>query len=768
MRTWGWGLAALAVASLPWQAEAQVRRANAAAQIATAVYAASATVEAVERRAEARDRQRRGEIAQLQSRLNSARSAGTAAEAEADRLEAELVAAQQRFVADLAERDRGYAQEIAVFRGAVESIASSAEGTDALARFNEGDRAGAIAILDDLRAARDAARQSRVNLESAAEAREIAILARDARSRGDPAFDTAGVIARYQEVIALDPGEFWDWIELVQLYVAAGANPQARAAAERAVALAGDDLDRAIALGFAGQAALAGGDLSAARANWEDSLRLVSRLEQADPQSRALQRRRASTQGLLGGVLLRQGELSEAISIYEASTDTLFDLAIESPTTVLQQELGVGLTRMADAHLAEGAPSAALVALRGALRLYRRQFESEPESVYIQRALAVTLTKTGDAQVALGDATAGRAAFEEAVALFRALSAADPTSVRGHTDLIGGQARLANVLIELADLPQARRLLEDNLAIADLAEVGTSPAMAAFRAETVLRLGIVLARQGDGGALAQLEAAEAALSVLAQASPDNWIVQNQLSSTVAERAAVLTAGGRAGEAEAMWRDRVARLEAMTQASPATGFVGPILAASLRGHGEALVALDRPGEALNRYRESLALLRRTSAASPSLLLNQTDTALTLKRMAEIQKGQGDLAGADLALRDAVDILALIAEGPAGSASLQRERALALAELGTVQLALGDAEQAERLVRQALEVSRAQADPASPPAQLNLIFMYSYLKDVTGDAEALRPALALARELQASGAQIASLPTIIQMIEQALAP
>ena len=123
---------------------------------------------------------------------------------------------RRRYVAALAARDRAYAQEIAVFRKAVEDIAATPQGAVALARFNAGDEIGALTVLDNLRAARDAARQKRADIESAAEGRRIATLALEARKRGK--LNTAQVIARYEEVTRLDPAVHWDWIELGRLY----------------------------------------------------------------------------------------------------------------------------------------------------------------------------------------------------------------------------------------------------------------------------------------------------------------------------------------------------------------------------------------------------------------------------------------------------------------------------------------------------------------------------------------------------------------------
>lgn len=92
---------------------------DAHSEVAAALYAASATHDAAERLADARLR------------------AGDA------KLQARLTAAPQAYVAALSARDRAYAQE----------IAATPEGLAALARFNAGDEAGALAILDDVRRA---------------------------------------------------------------------------------------------------------------------------------------------------------------------------------------------------------------------------------------------------------------------------------------------------------------------------------------------------------------------------------------------------------------------------------------------------------------------------------------------------------------------------------------------------------------------------------------------------------------------------------------
>jgi hypothetical protein len=98
---------------------------DARAEVAAALYAASATQAASERLADAKLRAQWKEIEQLRLKVSTsvAESAG---------LRADLASAEEKYVADLAERDRAYREEIAVFRASVQDIASTPEGAAAL------------------------------------------------------------------------------------------------------------------------------------------------------------------------------------------------------------------------------------------------------------------------------------------------------------------------------------------------------------------------------------------------------------------------------------------------------------------------------------------------------------------------------------------------------------------------------------------------------------------------------------------------------------
>ncbi len=229
--------------------------------------------------------QQRQQIELLRSQLGSAAVRESASRR---RLESEIAGAQERYVLQLAERDRAYGQEIAVFRRAVQDIASTPEGAAALRQYNAGDEVGALAVLDRLVDARERARQVRANIETAVERRRIATLALDAKEKGKVRADA--VITRYEEVTRLDPGVHWDWVELGRLYSEAGRLADARQAAIKAADSAVNQRDKSVALEALGDVLVAQGDLAGARQRYQDSLETRKRLAAADPSSAGLQR----------------------------------------------------------------------------------------------------------------------------------------------------------------------------------------------------------------------------------------------------------------------------------------------------------------------------------------------------------------------------------------------------------------------------------------------------------------------------------------------
>ncbi len=295
-------LAAACLALAPL-AHAQAQRterdlsASARASVAQAMYASTATAAAIERAGDARITEQRRQIEAMQARLEALGGTNAA-------LETEIAAAQERFVQDLAARDRAYAQEITVFRNALTNIASTPEGARALRRFNSGDEVGALAILDDLRAAHDRAREARSQAELETDTRRIALLNLEARAR-------ARLGAQYA-----DAGTFL-------------SDAQDRT----------DDEADALILQ---------GDLAGARRRLLSSLAARARAAANQPDDRVLRADVANLHDRIGDVTSALGEQTSAIEHYRVALALRRDLVASDPeAALLQRAIGVGLYKLA-------------------------------------------------------------------------------------------------------------------------------------------------------------------------------------------------------------------------------------------------------------------------------------------------------------------------------------------------------------------------------------------------------------------------------------
>lgn len=310
---------------------------DARAEVAAALYAASATQAASERAADARLRAAQAEIARLAGQGASAR--------------AQLAAARERYVADLAQRDRAYAQEIAVFRAAVTDIAATPEGAAALARFNADDEIAALSILDRLVAARERGRLARASVETAAERRMVATLALEARSRGR--LDTQSVIDRFEEVVRLDSNEFWDHIELCRLFADAGRLSDASRSGARAVALANDPRSRMVALIDYGDVLSMQGQLDSARSLYETAL-TVSRTLSEDENNWFGLSDLSVALSRLGDVHMAMGLFRESVAFYNDALSTDQDWHRQTLYLAAAQNVCADLMNLTDAIVALG------------------------------------------------------------------------------------------------------------------------------------------------------------------------------------------------------------------------------------------------------------------------------------------------------------------------------------------------------------------------------------------------------------------------------
>ncbi|GAB4198968.1 MAG: hypothetical protein Tsb002_34230 [Wenzhouxiangellaceae bacterium] len=405
--------------------------------VSKAEYRYSATIEAIKRQHDDDIRALVDEIDNLQTRIDNSDQAVVD-------LEQQLAQAQQRLVDELARRDRAYAQEIAVFRDAVDDIASTPEGLAALKRYNAGDIAGAIEILDELRAARDLARDAAKNVHSAADARLAAILMLEGRDRGE--YTTQDVIKRYEEIVALDPRVHWDWVELTRLYVAAGQLQPALTSARQSLATSADDRDQSVAFNELGAIQIALGDLNAALQAFQQSYDILKSLADDDPSSASARRDLAVSLSQIGNVRQAQGDLNAALLAFQQSLAIAQRLADDDPSSAsARHDLAVSLSQIGNVRQAQGDLNAALQAFQQSYEILQRLADDDPSSASARRDLAISLSKIGDVRHAQGDLNAALQAFQQSYEIRQRLADDDPSSAVAQRDLAVSLVKLASL-----------------------------------------------------------------------------------------------------------------------------------------------------------------------------------------------------------------------------------------------------------------------------------------------------------------------------------
>jgi tetratricopeptide (TPR) repeat protein len=436
-------------------------------EVTTAVVQSELTTEAIKKADDAKTRglvEQRDRAAAQRDALAAQVKAGKAQKAGLVTANKVLASANDALVARLAATNTEYKVAIDVFRGAVTDIASTPEGLAALARFNAGDQVGALAILDKLQAADEAARQKATNIQKAVGERHIAALALDARDKSKVTTDS--VIARYKAVVKLDPGVFLDWISLDRLYQAAGRTADARAAAATAAKIADNDRDKSVALSELGDVLQTEGDLAGACNAYAEDLAISRRLAAAHPTNAGARLDLAVALSKTGDVLRAQGDLAGAGKAFAELLAIFRPLATADPTnTGAQRDLSAALDRTGSVLLAQGDLAGASRAYAEMLAIFRRLAAADPTNAVAQRDLSLALARTGDVLRAQGDLAGAGKAYTEMLAIRRPLAAADPTNAGAQQDVADTLGSAGRVLQAQGDLAGARRAYAEMLAI---------------------------------------------------------------------------------------------------------------------------------------------------------------------------------------------------------------------------------------------------------------------------------------------------------------
>jgi tetratricopeptide (TPR) repeat protein len=390
---------------------------DAHAEVAAAVYAAYETSEAVEKAA---DRQ----LLAQQVQINELRREVSAGQRQR---QAELASAQDSFVQQLAEKDRTYAEAIEVFRDGVTDIAATSEGLEALAKFNGGDQAGAIAILDKLRAAHDQARQLRNKVESAAEGRRIALLAYDGWERGALRIDA--VIPRFEEVNRLDPAVSWSWSILASLYLESGRLTDAEAAVQAATSAAQTLADRGSASRLQASISSREGDPAGVLKATTGRLAVMRELAAQNPANTDAQLDLSAALAMDAGALRATRNYSEA----RTEDDAAFRIVSQIGFTAglgphWQGEYQTQLASRSATYSSTGDFGDAEALLQAAIAIAARQSDAQSTNPKARAWVGTLLNELANVKLSHGNLSGAEADFEQSITENVSTATQDPLS----------------------------------------------------------------------------------------------------------------------------------------------------------------------------------------------------------------------------------------------------------------------------------------------------------------------------------------------------
>lgn len=498
--------------------------------------------------------------------------------------------------------------------------------------YAQGDRDTAFEVIDRLSQIEGAAAKRAGEIRAGALLRRPAYLAMDRRDRGE--MTLAQVISAWERAQAADAAYYPGWVTLTGLYDAAGRLADARTAAERALAVASNDVERGLANAELGRFLADQGDRGGASTAWTAALAQLRAAHGADPANED------ATQGLIL-ILTRLGDMhaslfshAEAAGFYEEALTLARRQAEAKPTNrALQRSLLVTVSKVGEAHQdAENWP-AALSAYEVMAGLTRAALADFPGVLVYEREHAISVLKLGDLHRQMGDSNRARPLIEEGLATLRRAAASDtgnqeykrdlamalayrarlsatatPRGQREYLDLIGESVRLRRELVSAdpANVERQRELAVglETQARAYLDRPDPSPARPLLEEALAIHRRIALAETADG---ADMRVAVQTLETLAQ------VIQRTNPA----------------EAAPMWDQALATERLLAESNPTVRVMQVDYAVGLaKAAQRRLDAKDTPG-AIELLQTALVHLRKAVAIDGTNRATRRMLAVTLK-------------------------------------------------------------------------------------------------------------------------------------------
>ena len=417
------------------------------------------------------------------------------------------------------------------------------------------------------------------------------------------------------------------------------------------------------------------GDLSGALTAYQAGLAIASRLAEADPGNAGWQWDLSISHEKLGDVLLAQGDLSGALTAYQAGLAIASRLAEADPGNAgWQWDLSISHEKLGDVLLAQGDLSGALTAYQAGLAIRARLAEADPGNAVWQRDLSVSQNKVGAVLLAQGGLSGALTAYQASLAIRARLAGADPGNAVWQRDLSVSHEKLGAVLLAQGGLSGALTAYQASLAIrARLA--GADPGNAVWQRDLSVsheKLGDVLLAQGDlSGALTAYQAGLAIRARLAGADPGNAVWQRDLSVSHEKLGDVLQAQGGLSGALTAYQAGLAIASRLAEADPGNAGWQWDLSISHEKLGDVLLAQGDLSGALTAYQACLAIASRLAETDPRNAVWQRDLSVSHSKVGDVLEAQGDQDGALTAYQAGLAIASRLAGADPGNAVWQRD-------------------------------------------------------------------------------------------------
>ena len=251
--------------------------------------------------------------------------------------------------------------------------------------------------------------------------------------------DPKRALEAYEKALALDPDDVESlyWAGYIQIDY--GDLNKAQERLERVQKLAQSDdqtFYKYAAAGSLGEVKQRRGDLTGALQSYRDTIPIIDRLAQSDPDNAGWRHDLSVSYEGIGGVQEAQGDLAGALKSYSDSLAIIDRLAKSDPGNAgWQRDLSVSNERLGDIFLAQGNLPAALEQYRASLKRMVPIRDRDPSNADLQRFTSVTLNKIGDVQQAQGDLAGALKSYSDSLAIIDRLAKSDPGNAGWQRDL---------------------------------------------------------------------------------------------------------------------------------------------------------------------------------------------------------------------------------------------------------------------------------------------------------------------------------------------